>query len=177
MVITTVHNTPDQIASKILLIRNQKVILLSDLAKLYEVTSKRLSEQLRRNIDRFPIDFAFQLTREEKLEVAANCGILDNLKFSKTNPYVFTEHGAIMAASVLNSPKAIEASVLVIRTFVKLRQLLSTNLKLQNKLFELESQLDMHDDAIKTLINTIHQLMETPESNKPKIGFETWQSV
>lgn len=177
MMITTVHNTPDQIASKILLIRNQKVILDADLAKLYGVTTKRLNEQVKRNIERFPTDFAFQLTKNEKLEVVAICDQLKNLKFSTSNPYVFTEHGAIMAASVLNSPKAIEASVLVIRTFVKLRQLLSTNLKLRNKLFELENKLDIHDDAIKTLINTIHQLMETPENNKPKIGFETWQPV
>src|SRR3990167_9018499 len=115
----------EKIASTILLIRNQKVILDADLASLYGVTTKRLNEQVKRNIDRFPTDFAFQLSHKEKIRVVANCDHLNNLKFSSTNPYAFTEHGTIMAASVLNSPKAIEVSLLVIRTFFQLLQLKS----------------------------------------------------
>ena len=165
----------DRIASRILLIRNQKVIVDADLADLYGVTTKRLNEQVKRNAGRFPADFVFQLAEDEKHELVANCDHLVNIKFSRTNPYVFTEHGAIMVASVLNSLKAIEISVLVVRTFIKLRQLLNTNLKLRNKLIELENRLDGHDDAIKTLINAIHQLMEPSKANdKKSIGFAPW---
>jgi len=163
---------PEQIAYLILLIRGQKVIIDADLADLYGVSTKRLNEQVKRNIERFPTDFVFQLNKNEKLEVVANCDHLRNLKFSRTNPYAFTEHGAIMAASVLNSPKAIEISVLVVRTFIKLRQLLSTNSKLRHKLVELENRLDNHDETIRALINTLHQLMEPrkPDKKRP-IGF------
>jgi len=115
--------------------------------------------------------------KTEKLEVVANCDHLANLKFSKTNPYAFTEHGAIMAASVLNSTKAIEISVLVVRTFVKLRQMLNTNTKLRHKLVELENRLDSHDETIRTLITALHQLMEAPEPNKKHpIGFMPWSN-
>ena len=166
---------PEHIVNRILLIRDQKVIIDSDLADLYDVTTKRLNEQVKRNIERFPADFVFQLTKDEKLEVVANCDHLVGLKFSRTNPYAFTEHGAIMAAGILNSPKAIEISVLVVRTFVKLRQILSTNTKLRYKLTELENRLDAHDGSIKTLINTLHQLMEPPgPSKKRPIGFAPW---
>lgn len=172
---TTVSIPPEQIAYLILLIRGQKVVMDADLAALYGVTTKRLNEQVKRNIDRFPADFVFQLSREEKLEVVANCDHLAKLKFSKTNPYAFTEHGAIMAASVLNSPKAVEASILVVRTFVKLRQLLSTNSKLRNKLVELENRLDTHDETINTLVSALRQLMEPPAPNKKRpIGFISW---
>ncbi|MDP1573485.1 MAG: ORF6N domain-containing protein [Coxiellaceae bacterium] len=164
------------VASRILILRNQRVIIDADLANLYGVTTKRLNEQVKRNSARFPEDFRFQLNAAEKLEVVANCDHLKNLKFASENPYAFTEHGAIMAASILNSEKAIEVSVLVVRTFVKLRQLLSTNLQLKNKLIELENRLSDHDDAIKTLVSTIHQLMDTPKLNdKSSIGFAPWK--
>ena len=165
----------EHIASYILLIRRQKIILDADLASLYGVTTKRLNEQVKRNSSRFPADFLFQLTSAEKSEVVANCDRLANLKYSSTNPYAFTEHGAIMAASVLNSPKAIEVSVLVVRTFVKLRQMLSTHTELRQKLAELENRLDTHDQTIQTLIDAIHQLMQPPESKKKhSIGFAPW---
>ena len=164
------------VASRILILRNQRVIIDADLANLYGVTTKRLNEQVKRNSARFPEDFRFQLNSVEKIEVVANCDHLKNLKFASENPYAFTEHGAIMAASILNSEKAVEVSVLVVRTFVKLRQLLSTNLQLKNKLIELENRLSDHDDAIKTLVSTIHQLMDTPKSkDKPSIGFAPWK--
>ncbi|MCX7121547.1 MAG: ORF6N domain-containing protein [Gammaproteobacteria bacterium] len=172
MSVKKVVASSDQIATKIMLIRNQKVIVDADLANLYGVTTKRLNEQVKRNRDRFPADFVFELTKSEKLEVVANCDHLARLKFASENPNVFTEHGVIMAASVLNSPKAIEVSVLVVRTFVKLRQLLSTNVTLRHKLSELESRLNGHDDAIKSLVSVIRQMMEMPSTDdKPKIGF------
>ncbi len=134
-----------------------------------------MNEQVKRNSKRFPTDFLFQLTKDEKQEVVAICDHLSNLKYSNTNPFAFTEHGAIMAASVLNSPKAIDMSILVIRTFIKLRQLLNSHSKLRQKLLELENRLDGHDSTIKTLIETINQLMETPSNdNKRPIGFAPW---
>ncbi len=104
------------------LLRGQKVILDADLGKFYGVSTKRLNEQIRRNNARFPEDFTFQLTLEEKAEVVANCDHLSKLKFSPALSLAFTEHGAIMAATVLNSPRAIEMSVLVVRAFIKLRE-------------------------------------------------------
>lgn len=166
---------PELIEHRILLIRGQKVIIDADLAVLYGVTTKRLNEQVKRNIDRFPTDFIFQLTPTEKLEVVANCDHLTSLKFSRSNPYVFTEHGAIMAASVLNTPHAVEVSVLVVRTFVKLRQIMATHKELRHKLAELEHRLEDHDGAIQNLISAIHQLMEPPTiQNKRSIGFSPW---
>jgi ORF6N domain len=100
-----------------------KIILDADLSKIYGVSTKRLNEQVRRNIKRFPDDFMFKLTAEEKKEVVANCDHLTNLKYSKALPLAFTEHGAVMAASVLNTPRAIEASIFVVRGFVELRQI------------------------------------------------------
>jgi len=167
--------TAKNIACQILVIRNQRVLIDANLANLYGVTTKRLNEQVKRNIDRFPSDFMFQLTADEKNEVVANCDHLANLKFSKTNPYAFTEHGAIMAASVLNSSRAIEISLLVVRTFVKLRQMMSTQKALRHKLTELERRLDGHDETLQTLISAIRQLMEPPTPPKKRpIGFAAW---
>ena len=165
----------ERIEKLILLIRGQKIILDADLAELYGVTTKRLNEQVKRNVARFPDDFVFQLTKSEKLKVVAICDHLANLKFSRTNPYAFTEHGAIMAASVLNTPKAVDISVLVVRTFVKLRQVLSTHTELRHKLTDLEARLDGHDHSIQALIDAIHQLMEPPANDKKlPIGFAPW---
>ena len=110
--------------SRIMLIRGEKIILDVDLAKLYDVSTKRLNEQVKRNGRRFPRDFMFQLTLDEKLQVVANCDHLKRLKFSPNLPYAFNEHGAIMAANVLNSERAAQAAVQVVRAFVKLRQML-----------------------------------------------------
>ncbi|MEA1948552.1 MAG: ORF6N domain-containing protein [Thermodesulfobacteriota bacterium] len=163
---------PDErIEKTILLIRGQKVIIDADLAELYGVTTKRLNEQARRNRSRFPEDFIFQLTTEEKSEVVANCDHLSKLKFSKTLPYTFTEHGAIMAASILNAPRAIEASIFVVRAFVKLREMLATHKELAQKLLEMEQRLEGHDEHIQTIFNAIRQLMTPTESPRKKIGF------
>jgi len=104
---------PARIENSILLIRGEKVLVDADLASFYGVTTKRLNEQVKRNKKRFPEDFIFQLNQEEKNEVVANCDHLNNLKYSKSLPYVFTEHGALMAASVLNTPRVAEVSVFI----------------------------------------------------------------
>jgi hypothetical protein len=140
----------------ILLIRGQKVMLDADLAELYGVKTKRLNEQVKRNINRFPSDFMFQLSDEEKQKVVAKCDHLTKLKFSVSNPYAFTEHGALMLASVLNSALAIETSVMIVRAFVKLREILSTNAELAKKIAELEEKYDNQFkvvfEALKALI-------------------------
>jgi hypothetical protein len=162
----------EHIEKAILLIRGQKVMLDADLAKLYGVTTKRLNEQVRRNRKRFPEDFMFKLTAEEKSEVVANCDHLSRLKFSPTLPYVFTEHGAIMAASVLNTQRAVEASIFVVRAFVRLREMLATHKQLSRKLRELERKIEGHDESIQAIFEAIHQLMASPEKPIKKIGFE-----
>ena len=160
------------IEKRILLIRGQKVMIASDLAKLYGVTTKRLNEQVKRNKERFPIDFMFQLSFEEKIEVVANCDHLRSLKYSSNLPFAFTEHGALMLASVLNSPRAVEASVYVVRAFVKLREILSTHKELAQKLKELESKFEGHDEQIREIIEAINQLLIPPEKPKRQIGFQ-----
>jgi hypothetical protein len=156
------------IENKILLIRGEKIMLDADLAALYGVTTKRLNEQVKRNVDRFPEDFMFQLTEKEKAEVVANCDHLKRLRFSPTLPYAFTEHGAIMLASVLNSPAAVQASIQVVRAFVKLRQMLASNAELARKLNALEKK---YDSQFKIVFDAIRQLMTPPEKPKKKIGF------
>ena len=168
----------ERIAQSILVIRGQKVMIDADLAELYGVATKRLNEQVKRNFERFPADFMFQLSQPEKDEVVANCDHLAKLKFAKALPYAFTEHGALMAASVLNTPRAVEVSVYVVRAFVALRELLTGNKELALKLAELESRierkLDSHDQAIAGLIDAMRELMRPPEpTKKPPIGFVT----
>jgi len=162
----------ERIENSILLIRGEKVMLDADLAILYGVSTKRLNEQVKRNRSRFPDDFMFQLTENEKAEVVANCDHLKQLKFSPNLPHAFTEHGAIMLATVLNSPVAVLASIQVVRAFVKLRQMLSTNKELAHKLALLEKKIEKHDDEIRTIFQAIRQLMMHPEPKKKKIGFQ-----
>lgn len=161
----------DEIAHYILLIRGEKVILDSDLASLYGVSTKVLNQAVKRNLQRFPQDFMFQLTEEEKQGVVTNCDHLKNLKYYKGLPYVFTEHGAIMAASLLNSPGAIEVSIYVVRAFVKMRQFLSQHKEILKKFSNLEQTVATHDVHIKSILNVIRQLIETPEKSKKRIGF------
>ena len=162
----------EHIESRILLIRGQKVILDSDLAELYGVPTKRLNEQVKRNIDRFPPDFMFQLSEPEKAEVVANCDHLQKLKFSPALPYAFTEHGAIMAASVLNSPQAVQTSVFVVRAFVRLRQILASNEALATRLERLEEAVGTHDRQIVAIVDALHLLMPPPEEEpKEPFGF------
>ncbi len=129
-------------------------------------------EEVKRNKERFPEDFMFQLSAEEKAEVIANCDHLDKLKFSKALPHAFTEHGAIMAASVLNSPKAVEVSVFVVRAFVQLREVLAGHKELARKISQLERKLGDHDEQIMVLVEAIKQLMDPkPPPKTRRIGF------
>ena len=163
-----------RIQQRILLIRGVKVMVDADLAEAYGVPTRRLNEQVRRNKDRFPDDFMFQLTAEEKAEVVANCDHLEKLKFSKALPLVFTEHGAIMAASVLNSPKAVEVSVFVVRAFVQLRETIAGHKELARKIAKLERKLGDHDEQIMVLVEAIKQLMDPkPPPKTRRIGFHT----
>jgi hypothetical protein len=163
----------EDVKRTILTIRGHKVILDADLARLYGVSTKRLNEQVKRNRNRFPDDFMFRLTPEEKAEVVANCDHLTNLKFSPALPLAFTEHGAIMAASVLNTQQAIEASIFVVRAFVGLREILATHRRLARKLKELEARMGEHDEQLQVIFEAIHQLMTPPDTPPKKIGFET----
>jgi len=162
----------ERIERSILFLRGQKVMLDADLADLYGVTTKRLNEQARRNAERFPKDFLFQLTPEEKTEVVAKCDHLAKLKFSPVPPYAFTEHGAIMAASVLNSPRAVEVSVYVVRAFVRLREFAGTNKEIMAKLDQLERRVVSHDKAIISLFDAIRQMMKPAEKERKPIGFK-----
>lgn len=165
------------IEHKILLIRGHKVLIDSDLATLYGVTTKRLNEQVKRNKGRFPKDFMLQLTAAEKRQVVAICDHLANLKYSRTNPYVFTEHGAIMAASVLNTKRAVDISILVVRTFVKLRTMFAANKELQHKLKNIEEKIIDHDELIQSLAKVLRQLMHPAKAtNKRTIGFAAWDN-
>ena len=163
----------EAVAHRILLIRGEKVMLDADLAALYDVPTKALNQAVKRNIARFPRDFMFQLSKLEKDEVVTTCDHLANLRFSRTLPFAFTEHGALMLGNVLKSDRAIEASLLVVRTFVQLRQMLSTHKELAAKLEALERKIGSHDQAIAGLIDAIRQLMAPPESGKRQIGFIT----
>ena len=154
--------------------RDQKVVLSRDLALLYGVTTAALNQAVKRNIDRFPEDFLIQLEKSEQVFLADSDTRLDQLRYSRTRPYAFTEHGVIMAASVLNSSQAVKVSVLVVRTFVKLREMLLTQKELAKKFNELESRLSNHDVAIQQLLHAIRQLMDKPPAPpKPQIGFRT----
>ncbi len=141
---------PDEVViNKILLIRGKKVMIDKDLAGLYGVTTKRLNEQVKRNSRRFPEDFMFQLTAEEKAKVVATCDHLKKLKFSPNSPYVFTEHGAVMLASVLNSDRAIEVNLQIVRIFIRMRELILTNKDILLKLDQLEKQVVQNsEDAL-----------------------------
>ncbi len=148
----------------------------ADLAELYGVPTKRLNEQVKRNANRFPADFLFRLTRTERDEVVANCDHLKRLKFSRALPYAFTEHGALMAASVLNTPRAVEVSLFVVRAFVQLRETLGAHKELAKRLDELESRIERkfssHDQAIAGILDAIRGLMvPTESSRKRRIGF------
>lgn len=156
----------------ILTLREQKVILDADLAGLYGVPTKRLNEQVKRNADRFPEDFMFQLTAEEKAEVVANCDHLPRLKFSRTRPFAFTEHGALMAANVLNSPDAVKMSVHVVRVFIKQREMLLAQADVLTRLAQMDATLLKHDDALRVIWRELQPLLSPPPAPpKRQIGF------
>jgi hypothetical protein len=161
-------------ANRWALIDTFKFKLLPGHAKppIFILCALHLCVRVKRNRDRFPENFMFQLTAAEKTEVVAKCDHLAKLKYSPTHPYAFTEHGAIMLAAVLNTPRAIEVSVYVVRAFVRLREILTTHKALAHKLAELENKIESHDEAIRSLVSGIRQLMAYPERPPKKIGFQ-----
>lgn len=163
---------PDEaVINKILLLRGKKVMIDKDIAELYGVSTKRLNEQVKRNNKRFPEDFMFQLTQEEKDEVVANCDHLKNLKYSPNLPFAFTEHGAVMLASVLNSDRAIEVNIQIVRIFTQMREMLLTNKDILLKLEQLENKVIAHDDDIKMIFEALKQLLNPPQEPRRRIGF------
>ena len=162
-----------QIDSLIQTIRGHKVLLESDLAELYGVPTKRFNEAVKRNQNRFPADFLFELTAEEKAEVVANCDHLKKLKFSAKLPKVFTEHGAIMAATLLNSPEAVAMSVFVVRAFVQMREKLLENKEILKRLAVIDGSLLQHDQALRVIWQELQPLLEPPPAPpERKIGFQ-----
>ena len=166
------HRKVDNVERAIYLIRGQRVMLDSDLAAIYGTSTMRLNEQFRRNRKRFPQDFAFLLTREEFTNLISQNAISRSHGGRRKLPIAFTEHGAIMLASVLNSDVAVQASVRVVRAFVRLREMVAANAQLAAKLIELERRLDSHDEAIVDLFAALRRLLEAPEpKTKREIGF------
>lgn len=173
----------DTVASRILTIRGQKVILDSDLAAIYGVTTKRLNEQAKRNAQRFPSDFSFRLTAGEAEIAARSRSQIATLKRGqniKFLPYAFTENGAVMAANVLNSPQAVRMSVFVVRAFVQMRELLSGSKELAVELKKLEAKLsarlDGHEVAIVEVLRRIMELLDPPPAppvQEKSMGFHT----
>ena len=159
------------IIGKIFEIRGKKVMLDSDLAKLYGVTTKVLNQAVKRNRERFPEDFMFRLTNAEKEKVVTICDHLKALRFSYQLPYVFTQEGVAMLSSVLNSKRAVQVNIQIMRTFVKLRQILSGHKELAFKLAELERKIERHDSEIGDIFEAIRQLMRTPDEYRKITGF------
>jgi hypothetical protein len=158
--------------SRITILRNQKVILDTALAEIYGVPVKRLNEQTKRNRKRFPVDFMFQLTPRENKCLRSQFATSKNGRGGRRSlPYAFTEHGAIMAATVLNSERAVQMSVFVVRAFVRLRQMLAANREFADRIKELEKRLETHDGTIQEIIRVIRKLMSPPPSHRSKIGF------
>ena len=160
-----------KIENKIYFIRRCRVMFDSDLAEIYGVTTKRLNEQVKRNSDRFPADFMFILT-EKEFEILKSQIATSRWGGRRKLPYVFTEYGALMLASVLNSPVAIRGSIQVVRAFMYLRQILENNKNFSIKLKELENKVGDHAIDIKTLFIAIRQLMNPPQLPRKRIGFK-----
>ncbi|MDO8489442.1 MAG: ORF6N domain-containing protein [Candidatus Omnitrophota bacterium] len=161
------------ITSKIFVIRGKKVILDRDLAQLYEVTTKRLNEQVKRNIRRFPEDFMLKLTKLEKDELVALCDRFSPMKHSTVLPYVFTEQGVAMLSGVLNSNRAIMVNIQIMRAFTQLRRMLLTNKDLRHKIEEMEKK---YDKQFAIVFQAMKQLLEPPPIKpKPPIGFRIYK--
>jgi hypothetical protein len=161
-----------KVDSKILLLRGQKVIMDTDLAELYGVSVKRLNQQVKRNARRFPRDFLFSLSRAEhenlRSQIATSSSAHGGRRYL---PLVFTEHGAIMVATVLNSTRAIEMSIFVVRAFVRMREALAVNQQIVSKLTELERRIQGHDGDIHDLVEAIRELMAPAPATRSRIGF------
>jgi hypothetical protein len=166
--------TPETIVQRILFVRGHKVMLDAELAELYGVSTKALNQAVKRNIQRFPEDFMFRLSIIEVSELNQSQFVtgLQKHRDPRFPPFAFTEHGALMLGNVLRSHQAAEVSLAVVRTFVKLREMLSTHRELAAKLDALECKVDNHDQAITELLGAIRQLMTLPPETKHRgIGF------
>lgn len=162
-----------QVESKIYLIRGQRVMLDSDLAELYEVPTKRLNEQVQRNIDRFPADFSFLLTEEEFTNLRSQIATSNEGRGGRRHPpRVFTEHGVTMLAGVLNSPKAVQVNIEIVRAFIRLRRLLAAPGELVEQLQKLAETVKLHDEKLKVLTDVIQKMLEPPpEPPRGRFGF------
>ena len=158
----------EAIQSKILWIRNQKVMLDRDLAQLYNVETKQLNQAVKRNSARFPEDFMFQLTKTETHELVTNCDRFMTLRHSTSFPFAFTEHGILMLSSVLNSERAVQVNIQIMRTFAKLRELMATHKNLKGKIEEMEKK---YDYQFKVVFEAIKKLIDEPARRKRPIGF------
>lgn len=162
------------IESLILTFRGHKVMIDADLAGLYGVETRTLNQAVKRNADRFPKDFMFRLNAGEKSEVITNCDHLRRLKFAKSLPFAFTEHGAIMAATVLNSPQAVSMSVFVVRAFIQMREHIAANAAILKRLAEIDRALLEHDTVLLDLYEKLLPLLQPlPDPPKPRIGFQS----
>lgn len=159
------------IINKIFIIRGKKVMIDRDLAELYGVETKVLNQAIKRNFQRFPIDFMFRLNNKEKNKVVTICDHLDSLKYSYSLPLAFTEHGILMLSSVLNSERAIQINIQIMRSFIKLREMLATNGKLKIKIEEMEKK---YDKEFSIVFEAIKQLIGEDEEKKEKkqIGYK-----
>jgi hypothetical protein len=167
---------PERIGQKILLVRGHKVLVDADLAEVYGVTTKRLNEAVKRNADRFPMDFMFRLSDAERDEVVANCDHLARLKFSSQMPLVFTEQGVAMLSSVLRSPKAVAVNVEIMRAFVKLRHLVASSEELTRRIEAIDAKFEgrskEHAAHIEQIYALLDELINPPEPpKKSRIGF------
>ena len=158
------------IAQVIYLVRGRRVLLDRDLAALYGVETRTLNQAVKRNATRFPDDFMFQLSRQEILRISQSVTSLSGLKFSK-QVHAFTEEGVAMLSSVLNTERAVQVNIAIMRAFVKLRETLETNRELARKFAELEARVGKHDEEIDSIIEAIRQLMAPPKTPRRQIGF------
>lgn len=162
----------ERIAQRIFLIRGQKVMLSTDLADLYDIPAKALTQAVRRNADRFPDDFMFPLQRQEVAILKSQFVTSSWGGIRRAMPYAFTEQGVAMLSSVLNSPRAIRVNIEIMRAFVRLRQILASHRELTGKLDELEQRLDGHDEQIASIFEAIRELMAPPAASRKKFGFQ-----
>jgi len=171
LIFNTLSVFEEALISKIYYIRNQKVMLDSDLAELYEVETRVLNQQVKRNLDRFPEDFMFQLTKVEwktlKLQNATS-----SWGGRRKSPYVFTEHGVLMLSSVLNSKKAIAVNIQIMRIFTKLREMLTDNLSIKLEIEEIKKRLSSHSKNIELVFNYLDELIEKKDKPRTKIGYK-----
>ena len=166
----------ERIEKSILLVRRQKVMLDRDLAVLYGVETRALNQAVKRNRDRFPGDFMFELTRDEIRNISQSVICSSTMKHAK-NAYAFTEQGVAMLSSVLHSKRAVQVNIEIMRVFVRLREMMATHKELAFKLVELEERLEGHDEQIQSIFEAIRQLMIPPDPPRKKIGFEAKEAA